>query len=313
MKKVSILVPCYNEEPSLPLLYSELKKVIDIQPEYEWEILFVNDGSKDKTLDIIKSLRSIDNRICYLDLSRNFGKENAMLGGFDYVTGDCMVILDADLQHPPSLIPEMIQYWEEGYDDVYAKRTFRGKESWLRKKSSLLFYKLLQKSAKIEILQNVGDFRLLDRRCIDALRKLRESERFTKGLFSWIGFNKKEITFEQGDRIAGITTWNFHSLFNLSIEGITSFTTAPLRISTYVGIIVSISAFIYMFYILVKTLIYGDPVQGYPTILVVILFLGGLQLLSIGIIGEYLGRIFNETKRRPPYIANIYNGDKIED
>lgn len=306
MKKVTILIPCYNEEQSLPLLYQELSSLIDNHQAYDWEILFVNDGSKDNTIHLIKQLSHQDHRIAYVDLSRNFGKEAAMLAGFDYATGDCMVIMDADLQHPPHLIPKMLKYWEEGYDDVYAKRTTRGKESWLRKNLSLLYYKLLQKTTRVEILQNVGDFRLLDRKCIETLKQLRESERYTKGMFCWIGFNKKEIEFEQGDRVAGQTSWNYLSLFNLAIEGITSFTIAPLRLSTMIGIIVSLIAFIYMCVIIAKTLIWGEDVQGFPTLMVVILFLGGVQLLSLGIIGEYLGRIFHETKNRPVYVVKEY-------
>ena len=307
MKKVTILIPCYNEEQSLPLLYQELSSLIDSHQAYDWEILFVNDGSKDNTIHLIKQLSNQDNRIAYVDLSRNFGKEAAMLAGFDYATGDCMVIMDADLQHPPHLIPEMLKYWEEGYDDVYAKRTTRGKESLLRKNLSLLYYKLLQKTTRVEILQNVGDFRLLDRKCIDTLKQLRESERYTKGMFCWIGFNKKEIEFEQGDRVAGQTSWNYLGLFNLAIEGITSFTIAPLRLSTMIGVIVSLIAFIYMCVIIAKTLIWGEDVQGFPTLMVVILFLGGVQLLSLGIIGEYLGRIFHETKNRPVYVVKESN------
>lgn len=309
MKKVTILIPCYNEEQSLPLLYQELSSLIDNHQAYDWEILFVNDGSKDNTIHLIKQLSHQYNRIAYVDLSRNFGKEAAMLAGFDYATGDCMVIMDADLQHPPHLIPEMLKYWEEGYDDVYAKRTTRGKESWLRKNLSLLYYKLLQKTTRVEILQNVGDFRLLDRKCIDTLKQLRESERYTKGMFCWIGFNKKEIEFEQGDRVAGETSWNYLGLFNLAIEGITSFTIAPLRLSTMIGVIVSLIAFIYMCVIIAKTLIWGEDVQGFPTLMVIILFLGGVQLLSLGIIGEYLGRIFHETKNRPVYVVKEYKGE----
>ena len=311
MKKVSILVPCYNEEKSIQLLYPELKTLMDSQNNYEWEILFVDDGSEDDTLNAIKSLRREDERIAYVSLSRNFGKENAMLAGIDYVTGDCMVIMDADLQDPPSLIPEMLKYWEEGYQDVYAKRADRGKESWLRKKLSLLFYKILDSTTRFDVLQNVGDFRLLDRQCINALKGLRESERYTKGLFCWIGYKKKEIIFNRGDRVAGDSNWSFWSLFNLAIEGITSFTTAPLRIATFSGFIIALCAFFYALYFITKTLIYGDPVQGFTTLIVIILFLGGIQLITIGILGEYIGRIFNETKNRPTYIASEYNGKKI--
>lgn len=312
-KKISILVPCYNEEASLPLFYVELIKVMS-DPRlsmYDWELLLVNDGSKDKTLEIMKSLREADNRVSYVDLSRNFGKEKAMLAGFDYVTGDCMIIMDADLQDPPSLIPEMVSWWEQGYDDIYAKRQSRGEESWLRKSFSLLFYKILQKTTKIEVLQNVGDFRLLDKSCIEALRQIRESERYTKGMFCWIGFRKKEILFDRGDRVAGKSAWNFWSLFSLAIEGITSFTTSPLRISSIFGFIVSILAFIYMAFFLIKTWIFGDPVQGFPTLITVILFLGGVQLIAIGILGEYIARIFNETKNRPTYIIREHNGKKL--
>lgn len=302
MKKVSILIPCYNEESSLPLLYPELKKLMDSQTAYEWEVLFVNDGSRDNTIQLIKELSDHDNRICYIDLSRNFGKENAMLAGFDNVSGDCMVIMDADLQDPPSLIPEMLEYWEQGYEDVYAKRKDRGHESWLRKRFSLLFYAILQRSTRFEVLQNVGDFRLLDRCCIEALKQMRETERYTKGMFCWIGFKKKEIVFNRGDRVAGKSNWNFFSLLNLAIEGITSFTVTPLRFSTLAGFIIAFGAFVMMLYYLIKTFIYGDPIQGFPTLITIILFLGGIQLLSIGILGEYLGRIFNETKGRPTYI-----------
>lgn len=311
MKKITLLIPAYNEELSLPSLYKELVGLMGNQSNYEWEVLFVNDGSKDKTLECIKELRVSDKRINYVDLSRNFGKERAMLAGFDYATGDATVIMDADLQDPPSLIPEMIKYWEEGYDDVYALRKDRGKESWLRKKLSLAFYDILQRSTRIEVLPNVGDFRLLDRSCIEALKKLRESERYTKGMFCWIGFRKKEIKFDRGNRTAGNSSWNFISLFGLAIEGITSFTTVPLRFATIMGVIVSLTSFIYIMYIILKVFLWGEPVQGYPSMMCVILFLGGVQLLSLGIIGEYLSRVFSESKNRPTYIARDYNGEKI--
>lgn len=309
-KKVSILVPCYNEEKSLPLLYPELKKLMDGLTRYDWEVLFVNDGSMDKTENIICQLRNDDSRINYVNLSRNFGKENAMLAGFDYVTGDSMVIIDADLQDPPSLIPQMLEYWEQGYEDVYAKRADRGRESFVRKQFSLLFYRILESTTRFEVLQNVGDFRLLDRCCIDALCQLRESERYTKGMFCWIGYKKKEIVFNRGDRVAGESNWNFFSLFNLAIEGITSFTTAPLRFASIVGAIIAFGSICFLFYYLLKTLIVGDPVQGFTTIISFMLFLGGTQLLCIGILGEYIGRIFNETKNRPTYIVHDYNGEK---
>lgn len=308
MKKVTILIPCYNEEASLPALYEALRQLMDAQTAYQWEVLMVNDGSHDRTIDIIRELRASDERICYVDLSRNFGKENAMLAGFDYATGDCMVIMDADLQHPPHVIPEMLRYWEEGFDDVYAKRVTRGKESWLRKRLTLFYYNMLQRTTRVEILENVGDFRLLDRKCIDALKQLRETQRYTKGMYCWVGFRKHEVLFEQGDRVAGASSFNFMRLMSLAMDGITSFTTAPLRIATVLGLIVSVVAFSFMVYVLITTLIWGDPVQGYPTLMTVILFLGGVQLLSLGIIGEYLGRIFHETKGRPVYIAREVAG-----
>ena len=311
MKKISILVPCYNEEACLPLLYEQLVKLPEMVPGHDWEFLFVNDGSSDKTLDILADLRKKDERVCYVDLSRNFGKEVAMLAGFDYVTGDCMVILDADLQDPPDIIPEMIEQWEYGYDDVYARRRTRGKESFLRKTLSMWYYKLLSHSTRMDVLPNVGDFRLLDRSCIEALKELRESNRYTKGMYCYIGFKKTEVLFDRGDRVAGKSAWSMKQLFGLAVDGIMSYTTMPLRISTALGIVVSIVAFIYMVVMIIKTLVVGDPVQGFPTLLTVILFLGGIQLLSLGIIGEYLGRVYVETKSRPVYYARTYNGERV--
>lgn len=312
MKLVTILIPCYNEEQSLPMLYESLNKVVETIDGYEFEYLFINDGSKDHTLEILRTLHEKDKKVCYVDLSRNFGKENAMLAGFDYAKGDAVIIMDADLQHPPTLIPEMITLWNNGeVQDVYAKRITRGKESYIRRKLSLLYYKILDKSTRFEILQNVGDFRLLDRQAINALICLRESERYTKGMFCWIGFSKKEILFEQQDRIAGESKWNLFSLLNLGVEGLTSFTTGPLRIATYLGLLISCASFLYAFYYFVKTLLYGDAVAGFPTLIIVILFIGGIQLLALGILGEYVGRIFNEVKRRPIYIAKEYNGNKV--
>ena len=313
MKKISVLVPCYNEEQSLPLLLPELKKLMDGDTAHEWEVLFVNDGSHDGTLDLLRQYRSQDERINYVSLTRNFGKEAAMLAGFDYVTGDCMVIIDADLQDPPELIPEMVKWWEHGYEDVYARRKSRGRESWLRKSLSMMFYRMLQLSSRFDVLKNVGDFRLLDRRCINALKRMRESERYTKGMFSWIGFKKKELEFDRGDRHAGKSSWNYSQLFSLAIDGITSFSTLPLRISTIAGFFVSMLALIYMLVVFFRALIWGNPVEGYPSLLVIMLFLGGIQLLSLGIIGEYIGRIYNETKNRPDYLVDEHNNEKVYD
>lgn len=231
-----------------------------------------------------------------------------MLAGFDNASGDCLVIIDADLQHPPSLIPDMIRMWEEGYEDVYARRVTRGREPWWRRRLSLMYYKLLQRMTDVEVLENVGDFRLLDRKCVEALRTMRETQRYTKGMFCWMGFRKKEIVFEQRDRAAGTSSWNLLKLVNLAVDGITSFTVAPLRISTMLGLAVSVAAIAYSIYFFVKTLLYGDPVQGFPTLIIVVLFLGGMQLFSLGIIGEYLGRIFNETKNRPVYLITERGG-----
>lgn len=303
MKTVSVIIPCHNEEQNITPLYQALKDVTAKETDYQWEFMFVDDGSTDHTLQLIKELRSADRQISYISLSRNFGKENAILAGLDHVCGHCTVIIDADLQHPPHLISDMLRLWEQGYDDVYAQRDNRGKESWLRRRFTLAYYWLLQKMTRIDILPNVGDFRLLDRKCINALRQLRETQRYNKGLYCWIGYKKKKITFNQADRNQGKSSFGYRRLFNLAIEGITSYTTAPLRISTVAGLIISIVAFLYMCFVLVKTLIYGDPVQGYPTLIIVILFLGGIQLVSLGIIGEYLGRIFYETKNRPAYLV----------
>lgn len=310
-KKISLLIPCYNEENSLPLLYDALQKVAKENADYEWEFLFINDGSRDNTLEVLEQLRAKDTRCCYVDLSRNFGKEAAMLAGFDYVSGDAVVIMDADMQDPPSLIPQMIAKWEDGYDDVYARRADRGKESWLRKKLSMTYYRLLTKSSRIDVLPNVGDFRLLGKPCIAALRTLREQGRYTKGMYCYIGFRKAEIIFDRQDRASGDSKMSYRSLFLLALEGLMSYTIAPLRIASVLGFIISAFTFVYALWILVKTLIWGDPVAGYPTMMVVILFLGGLQLLSIGIIGEYLGRVYTETKNRPVYFARTYNGEKV--
>lgn len=307
MKKISILIPAYNEELVLHKLYQRLTQLANNTKNYDFEFLFVNDGSKDATIEIIRQLAETDERISYVNLSRNFGKEVAMMAGFDHVTGDATVIIDADLQDPPELIPKMIAYWEDGYDDVYAKRNNRDGESWLKKTTSKVYYFMLEKISHVPIQKDTGDFRLLDARAVDAMRQIRESQRYTKGMFSWIGFHKKEIKYDRDPRAAGQTKWSYPKLFNLAIDGFTSFTTAPLRISTALGIIVSIIAFIYLVVLVVGTLINGNDIAGYPSTLAVILFLGGVQLLSIGIIGEYVGRIFNETKQRPLYFVEEYH------
>ena len=306
-KKVSIIVPAYNEEASLQALYESVCQLADTLSAYDVELLFINDGSTDTTQDIITSLADKDHRVAFVQLSRNFGKEAAMLAGFDHAKGDCAVVIDADLQHPPRVIAEMLQWWEQGYEDVYARRRTRGKESWLRRRLTLLFYRILARSTRFNVLQNVGDFRLLDRKCIEALRQLRESERYTKGLYSWIGFRKKDVLFDQEDRRYGESHWSLLKLTAFAIEGITSFTTAPLRLATLLGFITGAGAIVYLIYTLVKAIIYGDPVAGYPTPICVMLFLGAVQLICPGIIGEYLGRVFNEAKHRPIYLVEDYH------
>lgn len=316
-KSICVLVPAYNEARNIPLLIEQLESVINSKHDgvdlsnYDWEYLFVNDGSDDDTQEVLERCREENRRVNILTLSRNFGKESAMLAGMDFIDSDATIIMDADLQDPADIMPEMVRQWEQGYDDVYGRRKSRGKESWLRKRLSLMFYSLLQNSTKIEILQNVGDFRLLDHRVVEAICSLRETQRYTKGLFSWVGYNKKEIEFDREDRAEGKSSFNFKSLFNLAVEGITSFTTSPLRISSIIGFILSFFSLIYIIKVLIKTWIWGEPVSGFPTLICVILLLGGFQLIALGIIGEYIARIFNETKNRPPYIVSGFNGEKV--
>ncbi len=310
-KLVTILLPAYNEEASFPIIERCMNQVLDENPNYDWEFLFVNDGSKDNTLQQMIKFHQKDPHYNYIDLSRNYGKEVAMMAGFDYAKGDAMIIMDSDMQHPVDVIPEMLKYWEEGYDDVFAQRK-SSQETWFKKKTSQWYYSLLQSLTRIPIQKNTGDFRLLDRSCIEALKQMRETERNTKGMYSWIGFNKKGIWYEQKEREEGETKWSFMSLLSLAVNGIMSYTVAPLRLSMMLGLLVSFAAFVYLIYILTTTLIYGDPVAGYPTIMVTMLFLGGIQLLSLGIIGEYLGKVFNETKGRPGYFINSYNGERKE-
>ncbi len=304
MKKlITIIIPAYNEEKVLPLLFKRLDDLAKNNEGYDFEFLFINDGSKDRTIDLIRQKSDKDTRVSYIDLSRNFGKERAMLAGFDYAKGDAMVIIDADLQDPPELIPKMIKLWESGYDDVYAKKKSREGETWLKKSTSRWFYSILEKLSAVEIQRDTGDFRLLDRRSVEALKTLRENNRYTKGMFSWIGFKKKEIFYDRDPRAAGETKWNYPKLINLAIEGITSFTTAPLRFSTYMGFIVSIFAFLWSAYLIIRKLFFSVDMTGYTSIMAAILLLGGVQLIAVGIIGEYIGRIFIETKDRPVYFT----------
>lgn len=310
MKKISIIIPAYNEEESLPYLKERMDKLMENMNNYEFEILFINDGSKDNTLELIKQYRKQDNRYCYVDFSRNFGKEIGMIAGLDYATGDCVIFIDADLQDPPELIRELVKYWEQGYDDVYAKRRSRDGETFFKKFTSKMYYRVLQKMTNIEIQKDTGDFRLLDRRCVNALKKLRETERNTKSMFSWIGYKKKEVLYDRDARIAGKTKWSYMKLIDLAIDGITSLSTSPLRLSTWVAIPTFMVLIIYTIYVIAKCIITNTFVQAFQAIILLILFFSGIQILLFGIVGEYLGRIFTETKNRPLYFVNEYNGEK---
>ena len=311
MKTITILIPCYNEENSIDLLYEHLQNVISQLKEYNFQVLLVNDGSKDNTLAKMQELHEKDPAVSYLSLSRNFGKENAMLAGLDYADGDAVILMDADLQDPPELIPQMLQEWEKGYEDVYARRRSRAGETWFKKASAHWYYRILQKFSDIDIPADVGDFRLLDRQAVDALCLLREKQRYTKGLFCWIGYNKKELLFDREPRAVGNTKMNFLKLFGLAVDGITSFSVAPLRVASVLGIFISSIAFLYLLFVVGKTLLFGDPVAGYPSMISIILFMGGIQLVVLGIIGEYVGRIFYEAKARPDYLVSEYNGKKV--
>lgn len=307
MKSITLLIPAYNEEQVLPVLYDRLCQLAHNETDYKFEFLFVNDGSQDMTLEIIKEYAEKDHRVSFVNLSRNFGKEIAMIAGIDHVKGDALVIVDADLQDPPELIPEMIKLWEEGYDDVYAKRRSREGESWLKKFTSEMYYKLLQYVTHVPIQEDTGDFRLLDKRVVESIKQFRESQRNAKAIFSQVGFNKKEILYDRDPRAAGETKWSYVKLLDLAISGITSFTTAPLRVASVLGIVISFVSFVYILYLLVRPIFGVSTGEGYSSLMAVILFMGGVQLLSLGIIGEYIGRIFNETKKRPLYLVEEYH------
>lgn len=311
-KSITILIPAYNEEAVLPQLHRRLINLAESLPNYVFEFLFVNDGSRDDTLRIIKDFAEEDHRISYINLSRNFGKEIAMIAGIDHVSSDAMVIIDADLQDPPELIPEMITLWQEGYDDIYAKRRSRDGETLLKKSTSKLYYQLLQRVTRVPIQEDTGDFRLLDRRVVEALKQFRETQRNAKAIFSQVGFRKKEILYDRDPRVAGETKWSYPKLLDLAISGITSFTTAPLRVASVLGIVVSFIAFLYILYLIIRPLFGVSTGGGYSSLMAAILFLGGVQLLSLGIIGEYIGRIFNETKQRPLYLVEEYHKKKAK-
>lgn len=303
IRLLSVVVPVYNEEVVIAEFDRRMTGTLRDLP-LDWELIYVNDGSRDTTAELIRGFLDDSPRTSMLDLSRNFGKETAMTAGIDHASGDALVVIDADLQDPPELIPEMVRILQSGdYDVVYAQRASRSGETVLKKASAHLFYRVIGRLTGIDIPRDTGDFRLLNRRAIEALRRLREHHRFMKGLFAWIGFRQVALLYDRDARFAGKSKFNYWRLWNFSLEGITSFTTAPLKVATYVGLVTSLGAAIYGIGIVIGTLIFGNSVAGYPSLLVVVLFLGGLQLLTLGIIGEYLGRIFNESKRRPLYFV----------
>lgn len=297
---LSIVVPAFNEQEVLPEFHKRLSAVLNTIVA-EAEIIYVNDGSTDATFAVLEKLHAKDPRLIILDLSRNFGKEIALTAGLDHANGDAIVVIDADLQDPPKLIPKLIEHWQAGNDVVYATRLSRTGESAFKKITAFFFYRIIASVSRIPIPEDTGDYRLISRRALLALRQLREQHRFMKGLFSWIGFRQISVPYQRDSRFAGNTKWNYWKLWNFALEGITSFTTAPLKIGTYVGFIIAFGAFLYGLIIIARTLLFGADVPGYPSLMVVILFLGGVQLVAIGILGEYLGRMFDETKNRPLY------------
>ncbi|EUJ43614.1 glycosyltransferase family 2 protein [Listeria riparia] len=303
MKEICILIPVYNEEESLPFLYDRLSQIRDRLHQYGFYFLFIDDGSRDETVRVIQELQERDDAVQYVSLSRNYGKEVAMMAGFDYTNGDAVILLDADLQDPPELIPQMLKYWEQGYKDVYAKRVSRDGESWFKKWSSKTYYRFLQKMTSIDVQEDTGDFRLLDKTCIEALKQMRESQRYTKGMFSWMGFKKKEILFHRDARVAGETKWSYKKLFGLAMEGLTSLSIAPLRIATIIGSLAIVGSVVLSAYLVIHLFVSGAGAMSMPLIIDALLLMGGIQLLCTGLLGEYVGRIFMETKERPLYFV----------
>jgi glycosyltransferase involved in cell wall biosynthesis len=301
-RSLSVVVPVYNESEVLPEFHRRLAAVLDALGR-DTEIVYVNDGSTDDSLALLAALHHADPRVAVVDLSRNFGKEIAMSAGLDHAGGDAVVVIDADLQDPPEHIPDMIREWEAGHDVVLMRRRSRAQESWLKKATARAFYRAIGKLGTIEIPENVGDFRLLSRRAVAALRRFPERSRFMKGLFAWIGFPCRELEYDRDGRFAGATKWNYWRLWNFALEGITSFSAVPLKVASYIGLATALAAFGYGAYVVVKTLLIGDRVPGYPTLVTLILFLGGLQLMALGVIGEYLARMFVEVKQRPLYLV----------
>jgi glycosyltransferase involved in cell wall biosynthesis len=303
---LSVVVPTYNEQEVVAEFHSRTSAVLE-RLDMAAEILYVNDGSTDDTLEELQRLAAADDRVSVVDLSRNFGKEIAITAGLDHAVGDAVVVIDADLQDPPELIPELVAEWRNGFEVVYARRMCRDGESWMKKATAFLFYRLIQRmSRRVQIPADTGDFRLLSRRAVDALGQFKERNRFMKGLFAWIGFAQTAVPYRREPRKAGTTKWNYVKLWNFALEGITSFSSMPLKAATYVGTLAALGAFAFGGYVVVKTLIFGEPVAGYPSLIAVITFIGGVQLVAIGIMGEYVARMFEETKGRPIYLVNEY-------
>lgn len=301
---LSVVVPCYNEQEVLPEFHARLVPVME-EVGQSWEVVYVNDGSRDTTLSVMTGLAADDPRVAVLNLSRNFGKEIALTAGLDHARGtQGVVIIDADLQDPPEVIPELIRAASEGFDVAYAQRSVRHGEGFLKRATAHAFYRVMQRlGGKVQLPRDTGDFRYMSRRSLDALLRMREQHRFMKGLFAWVGFPSIAVPYERAPRAAGESKWNYWKLWNLSLEGITSFTVGPLKVATYLGLVTAFLAGLYLLQLLVRTVLFGNPTAGYPSLMAVVLFLGGVQLMTLGIIGEYLGRIFNETKGRPLYLV----------
>ena len=303
-KKISVIVSCYNEEESLPLFYEEMSKVMAEMSQNDFELIFVNDGSRDNTLKEIKELRAKDKRVRYISFSRNFGKEAAMKAGLDYSTGDYVTLMDADLQDPPKMLPEMLNILEsEHYDCVGTRRVTRKGEPVIRSFFARKFYKIINKMSKVEMVDGARDYRLMTRQMVEAIKNCEEYNRYSKGLWSFVGFKTKWLEFENVQRVAGETKWSFWKLFKYAIEGIVAFTTAPLTMAAFLGILFCFIAFIMIIVIIFKTLVWGDPVSGWPSLACIIIFVSGIQLFFMGIFGEYLAKTYLETKKRPLYIV----------
>ena len=305
---LTVVVAAYNEGDSLPLLHPRIATVLDgLQSKgVIGRVLYVDDGSTDGTWAVLQGLAAGDARVGVLRLSRNFGKELALTAGLDRVDDGAALILDADGQDPPELIPQFVELWRQGFDDIYGTRVERDGEGWLKRATAHAFYRVIGRLSRTPIPADTGDFRLLSPRALAALAQLRERHRFMKGLFGWVGFNRTSIPYHREPRAAGASKFNFWRLWNLALEGITSFSTAPLRLATYLGLVTALLAFLYGLWVIAKAMLWGDPVAGWPTMMAVILFLGGIQLIALGLIGEYLGRLYEESKQRPLYLVDAW-------